>query len=115
VTLPARLAAPLVLGRGERAGLASPLPPRTSQDMRLAVESDSEEDDAGVPGDETAGQGPSATPARRKRVLVERHKLIIILVGLPGRGKTFLCNKIKSYLTWLGHPTRHFNVGMYRR
>ncbi|GIL74841.1 hypothetical protein Vretimale_2423 [Volvox reticuliferus] len=44
-----------------------------------------------------------------------RTKYVIILVGLPGRGKTFLCNKIKCYLNWLGHHTRHFNVGTYRR
>ena len=36
-------------------------------------------------------------------------------VGLPARGKTFLCNKLKSYLNWLGHVTGHFNVGQYRR
>lgn len=30
----------------------------------------------------------------------ERAKLVIILVGLPGRGKTFLCNKLKCYLNW---------------
>ncbi|PNH04155.1 6-phosphofructo-2-kinase/fructose-2,6-bisphosphatase, partial [Tetrabaena socialis] len=36
-------------------------------------------------------------------------------VGLPGRGKTFLCNKLCCYLNWLGHATRHFNVGAYRR
>lgn len=36
-------------------------------------------------------------------------------VGLPGRGKTFLCNKLKCYLNWVGHETRHFNVGQYRR
>lgn len=45
----------------------------------------------------------------------ERNKLIIILVGLPGRGKTFLCNKLQHYLNWLGHTTNHFNVGRYRR
>ncbi|KXZ51897.1 hypothetical protein GPECTOR_11g330 [Gonium pectorale] len=45
----------------------------------------------------------------------ERTKYVIILVGLPGRGKTFLCNKLKRYLNWLGHHTRHFNVGSYRR
>jgi hypothetical protein len=45
----------------------------------------------------------------------ERSKLVIILVGLPGRGKTFLCNKLKCYLNWLGHNTAHFNVGNYRR
>ncbi len=36
---------------------------------------------------------------------VDRQKLIIILVGLPGRGKTFLCNKLMCYLNWLGAHT----------
>eukprot|EP00775_Hariotina_reticulata_P010180 gene10180-10340_t len=49
------------------------------------------------------------------RVAVEKKKLVIILVGLPGRGKTFLCNKLRCYLNWLGHTTAHFNVGQYRR
>ena len=52
---------------------------------------------------------------RRARARVDRQKLIIILVGLPGRGKTFLCNKLLCYLNWLGHETRHFNVGQFRR
>lgn len=51
----------------------------------------------------------------RKRRGINRQKLIIILVGLPGRGKTFLCNKLMCYLNWLGHETKHFNVGQYRR
>lgn len=37
------------------------------------------------------------------------------MVGLPGRGKTFLCNKLVCYLNWLGHDTKLFNVGSYRR
>ena len=41
--------------------------------------------------------------------------LLLLQVGLPGRGKTFVCNKLKCYLNWLGHPTAHFNVGQYRR
>lgn len=45
-----------------------------------------------------------------ERIFVNRSQ-----VGLPGRGKTFLCNKLKCYLNWLGHETKHFNVGMYRR
>ncbi len=31
---------------------------------------------------------------------VARQKLVIVLVGLPGRGKTFLCNKLLCYLNW---------------
>eukprot|EP00200_Dunaliella_tertiolecta_P015444 CAMPEP_0202422814 /NCGR_PEP_ID=MMETSP1128-20130828/51054_1 /ASSEMBLY_ACC=CAM_ASM_000463 /TAXON_ID=3047 /ORGANISM="Dunaliella tertiolecta, Strain CCMP1320" /LENGTH=624 /DNA_ID=CAMNT_0049030891 /DNA_START=25 /DNA_END=1900 /DNA_ORIENTATION=- len=49
------------------------------------------------------------------RLGVQKNKLVIIMVGLPGRGKTFLCNKLKRYLNWLGHNTQHFNVGNYRR
>ena len=30
----------------------------------------------------------------------DSQKLVIILVGLPGRGKTFLCNKLMCYLNW---------------
>ncbi|PSC70832.1 6-phosphofructo-2-kinase fructose-2,6-bisphosphatase-like isoform X2 [Micractinium conductrix] len=59
-----------------------------------------------------SARGPGAR-LRRKRV--DRQKLIVCLVGLPARGKTFLCNKLMCYLNWLGHPTRHFNVGQYRR
>ena len=51
----------------------------------------------------------------RRAKRVDRQKLVIILVGLPARGKTFICNKIMCYFNWLGHPTRHFNVGNYRR
>ena len=35
---------------------------------------------------------------RPKRV--DRQKLIVCLVGLPARGKTFLCNKLMCYLNW---------------
>ncbi|KAG5146355.1 hypothetical protein JHK84_031898 [Glycine max] len=40
----------------------------------------------------------------------DRH-LAIILVGLPARGKTFTAAKLTRYLHWLGHNTKHFNVG----
>ncbi|OMP02434.1 Carbohydrate binding module family 20 [Corchorus olitorius] len=44
----------------------------------------------------------------------DRH-LAIVLVGLPARGKTFTAVKLTRYLRWLGHDTKHFNVGKYRR
>ncbi|XP_040993891.1 6-phosphofructo-2-kinase/fructose-2,6-bisphosphatase-like [Juglans microcarpa x Juglans regia] len=44
----------------------------------------------------------------------DRH-LAIVLVGLPARGKTFTAAKLTRYLRWLGHHTKHFNVGKYRR
>lgn len=41
--------------------------------------------------------------------------LVLAMVGLPARGKTSIARKICRYLSWLGHPTRVFNVGSYRR
>src|SRR4249920_1327101 len=37
------------------------------------------------------------------------------MVGLPARGKTYIARRVARYLNWLGHPTRVFNVGSYRR
>ncbi|XP_057820150.1 6-phosphofructo-2-kinase/fructose-2,6-bisphosphatase isoform X3 [Cryptomeria japonica] len=45
----------------------------------------------------------------------EDGQLAIVLVGLPARGKTFTAAKLTRYLRWLGHETKHFNVGKYRR
>ncbi|KAH9661970.1 6-phosphofructo-2-kinase/fructose-2,6-bisphosphatase [Citrus sinensis] len=45
----------------------------------------------------------------------EHRHLAIVLVGLPARGKTFTAAKLTRYLRWLGHDTKHFNVGKYRR
>jgi len=75
----------------------------------MAAQDDSQDDANGGIEDESVGG------CEQRRKLVEKHKLIIVMVGLPGRGKTFLCNKLCSYLNWLGHRTRHFNVGFYRR
>lgn len=41
-----------------------------------------------------------STQKSKRMNRVDRQKLIIILVGLPGRGKTFLCNKLMCYLNW---------------
>ena len=37
------------------------------------------------------------------------------MVGLPARGKSYIARKVARYLSWLGHKTRVFNVGSYRR
>ncbi|HZO14365.1 MAG TPA: 6-phosphofructo-2-kinase/fructose-2,6-bisphosphatase [Polyangiaceae bacterium] len=42
-------------------------------------------------------------------------KSAFVMVGLPARGKSFIARKIARYLSWLGFPTRVFNVGSYRR
>ncbi|KAI8895770.1 histidine phosphatase superfamily [Globomyces pollinis-pini] len=42
-------------------------------------------------------------------------RLVVVMVGLPARGKTYTARKVARYLTWLGHRSRIFNVGNYRR
>lgn len=41
--------------------------------------------------------------------------LIVVMVGLPARGKSYIASKICKYLNWLGLQCRLFNVGSYRR
>jgi 6-phosphofructo-2-kinase len=42
-------------------------------------------------------------------------KLVIIMVGLPARGKSYITKKIHRYLSWQQHNTKIFNVGNRRR
>ncbi|KAF2688768.1 bifunctional 6-phosphofructo-2-kinase/fructose-2,6-bisphosphate 2-phosphatase [Lentithecium fluviatile CBS 122367] len=42
-------------------------------------------------------------------------KLVIIMVGLPARGKSYITKKMTRYLNWSQHDTRIFNVGEKRR
>jgi len=42
-------------------------------------------------------------------------KLVIIMVGLPARGKSYITKKIQRYLSWQQHDTKIFNVGNRRR
>ncbi|KAL9058813.1 MAG: hypothetical protein Q9162_001537 [Coniocarpon cinnabarinum] len=42
-------------------------------------------------------------------------KLVIVMVGLPARGKSYITKKIARYLNWLQHDTKIFNVGERRR
>lgn len=68
------------------------------KDLSLLLEDESVSDDGGeaVGGEEKVHKPRN----RRLKKVVERNKLIIIMVGLPGRGKTFLCNKLVCYLNW---------------
>jgi hypothetical protein len=40
---------------------------------------------------------------------------VIVLVGLPARGKSFVARKLINFLEWYGCQCRIFNVGKYRR
>ncbi|KMZ63817.1 6-phosphofructo-2-kinase [Zostera marina] len=64
-----------------------------------------------------AASGAVAAGAIADRMIgpKENQKLAIVMVGLPARGKTFTATKLTRYLRWLGHATKHFNIGKYRR
>ncbi|KAK2624278.1 hypothetical protein QTJ16_006228 [Diplocarpon rosae] len=42
-------------------------------------------------------------------------KLVLVMVGLPARGKSYITKKIQRYLSWQQHECRIFNVGSRRR
>lgn len=42
-------------------------------------------------------------------------KLVIVMVGLPARGKSYITKKLARYLNWLQHDAEIFNVGERRR
>lgn len=42
-------------------------------------------------------------------------RLVIAMVGLPGRGKSYTASKLARYLKWLHYKVRVFNFGAYRR
>lgn len=69
---------------------------------------------AGGPGWTTAAPGPTVQPVH------PRHpdrvpRLLVVMVGLPARGKTSVARRLYRYLSWLGYRTRLFNLGDYRR
>ena len=52
---------------------------------------------------------------RHSSTLHDHEKLIVIMVGLPARGKSYIARKLARYLNWLHHETKIFNVGDRRR
>jgi hypothetical protein len=42
-------------------------------------------------------------------------KIVIAMVGLPARGKSYIARKLARYLNWIGFKAKVFNIGMYRR
>ncbi|CAM9901538.1 unnamed protein product [Scytosiphon promiscuus] len=41
-------------------------------------------------------------------------KLLVVMVGLPGTGKTYISRKVARYLRWINYRTRAFSLAMYR-
>ena len=51
----------------------------------------------------------------RVRLTADSTKLVLILVGLPARGKSMLGHKLEQFLGWRGYNTKTFRVGARRR
>ncbi|KXJ20233.1 6-phosphofructo-2-kinase/fructose-2,6-bisphosphatase 1 [Exaiptasia diaphana] len=41
--------------------------------------------------------------------------VVIVMVGLPARGKSYISRKLARYLNWIGVSTKVFSLGDYRR
>lgn len=63
----------------------------------------------------------SFLPPHRRKTTDDRNTVyvnipnVIVMVGLPARGKTYIAKKLTRYLNWIGISTKVFNVGEYRR
>ncbi|CAB5137659.1 unnamed protein product [Rhizophagus irregularis] len=55
------------------------------------------------------------TKEQQTQIGVAGPKLIVAMVGLPARGKSYIVKKLSRYLTWLQYETKIFNVGNLRR
>jgi len=53
--------------------------------------------------------------SQRRKLTADSGRMMIALVGLPGRGKSFIGRKLQNYLQWRGARSKVFNVGRYRR
>ena len=42
-------------------------------------------------------------------------KLLVIMCGLPGRGKTYIAKRVCRYLNWIDYKSKVINIGNYRR
>lgn len=51
----------------------------------------------------------------RRKLTKNSNRLVIVLVGLPARGKSFVSRKLLYFMEWHGSLCKIFNVGRYRR
>ncbi|KAL6203443.1 hypothetical protein ACLB2K_027143 [Fragaria x ananassa] len=96
-------------------GVGSPRLVKSSSSSAFSTEVRKESPETKNSMPEAAGAVAAAAVADQMLGPKEDVHLAIVLVGLPARGKTFTAAKLTRYLRWLGHDTKHFNVGKYRR
>ncbi|XP_053105655.1 6-phosphofructo-2-kinase/fructose-2,6-bisphosphatase 2 isoform X4 [Hemicordylus capensis] len=60
-------------------------------------------------------RGYNASPRPAWASYMTNSPTLIVMIGLPARGKTYVSKKLTRYLNWIGVPTKVFNLGVYRR
>lgn len=53
--------------------------------------------------------------SERKQFTATADKLVLVMVGLPARGKSFIAKKLWKFFCWKGFECQVFNVGQLRR
>jgi len=53
--------------------------------------------------------------SERGQLTKDASKLVVVMVGLPARGKSFTSRKLKRFLCWRNSKAKIFNAGKYRR
>eukprot|EP00298_Acanthocystis_sp_HF-20_P009168 c18145_g1_i3.p1 GENE.c18145_g1_i3~~c18145_g1_i3.p1 ORF type:complete len:515 (+),score=193.12 c18145_g1_i3:69-1613(+) len=66
-------------------------------------------------GDSTILKQAVGSSMLERSALMIQEKLVLVMVGLPARGKSYLSRKIEMFLRWKGMNAQLFNVGKQRR
>ena len=53
--------------------------------------------------------------SRRHKLIAPNERVVIVMIGLPARGKSYMAKKIYKYLIHLNIESKVFNLGSYRR
>ena len=85
--------------------------PPLRQDSVSSIQSRTRPTTLDIPGLTKSKVSPDGRIAQRD----VGSKLVIVMVGLPARGKSYVTKKVARYLNWLQHDTKIFNVGERRR
>ena len=96
----------MAAGRGDTPYSASATPIQTAPSSpRLAPRAQT----LSVPGITSSRRSPTGA------INQTASKLVIVMVGLPARGKSYIVKKLARYFNWSAHTCRVFNCGDRRR
>ena len=89
-----------------------------SQNLNLGAGPANDQEDSAWELDYNRSVEPRSKDSTKTDLLHKGHvkggKLLIVMVGLPGSGKTLIARKVARYLRWISYSTRAFSVAKYR-